>query len=71
MQFNDIRKFRRAMKVKPTQAQFWNHIGLTQSAGSRYENGRTIPDNTRMLLQLAYAPAKEARSAFNKLRGGR
>lgn len=67
MRFNDIRKFRRSMPGM-TQAIFWNHIGLTQSAGSRYENGRTIPDNTRMLLQLAYAPAKEARAAFNKLR---
>lgn len=34
------------------QSTFWARLGVTQSGGSRYENGRTIPTATAMLLVL-------------------
>ncbi|MHB1428927.1 MAG: helix-turn-helix domain-containing protein [Rhodocyclaceae bacterium] len=34
------------------QSAFWSRIGVTQSGGSRYENGRTIPKPAAMLLWL-------------------
>jgi DNA-binding transcriptional regulator YiaG len=37
------------------QHDFWNRIGVTQSGGSRYENGRAIPKPVRILLDLAYS----------------
>jgi transcriptional regulator with XRE-family HTH domain len=37
-----------------TQEQFWKPLGVTQSAGSRYESGRGIPAPVRELLRLAH-----------------
>ena len=37
------------------QAEFWGRVGATQSAGSRYEQGRRLPNATQVLLTLAYA----------------
>ena len=37
------------------QADFWGRVGATQSAGSRYEQGRRLPNATQVLLTLAYA----------------
>ena len=37
-----------------TQEQFWKPLGVTQSAGSRYESGRGIPGPVRELLRLAH-----------------
>ena len=38
-----------------TQSDFWPRVGVTQSAGSRYERGgRTIPPPIQMLIELAY-----------------
>lgn len=34
------------------QKEFWSRIGVTQSGGSRYEAGRSIPVPTVMLLWL-------------------
>ncbi|GAA5172355.1 helix-turn-helix transcriptional regulator [Viridibacterium curvum] len=34
------------------QADFWIPLGCTQSAGSRFENGRKIPTPTAILLVL-------------------
>lgn len=36
------------------QLQFWAPLGVTQSGGSRYESGRTIPKPVRLLLSIAY-----------------
>lgn len=36
------------------QNQFWSAIGVTQSGGSRYESGRTIPRPVRELLRLVH-----------------
>ena len=36
------------------QEQFWTQIGVTQSGGSRYESGRTMPRPVRELLRLVH-----------------
>lgn len=45
----DIRK-----KLGINQLDFWSRIGVTQSGGSRYESGRTMPKPVRELLRLVY-----------------
>ena len=37
-----------------TQTEFWGKLGVTQSAGSRYEAGRDIPKPTAELARLTY-----------------
>lgn len=34
------------------QQQFWSRFGVTQSGGSRYESGRTVPAPTGLLVML-------------------
>jgi DNA-binding transcriptional regulator YiaG len=41
-------------KLKLSQADFWQRLGVSQSCGSRYENDRAIPRHIYLLLQLAY-----------------
>lgn len=41
-------------KAGETQAVFWKAVGLTQSGGSRYESGLTIPKPVRQLLYIRY-----------------
>jgi transcriptional regulator with XRE-family HTH domain len=36
------------------QQEFWTRIGVTQSGGSRYESGRTMPKPVRELLRLVH-----------------
>ncbi|ENO96189.1 hypothetical protein C667_15239 [Thauera phenylacetica B4P] len=62
----DIPSFRR--KHKLTQSDFWQQIGVSQSSGSRYEHGREIPLQIRMLLQIVYGTPKQASSMFDWLR---
>ncbi len=33
------------------QTEFWKRFGVTQSAGSRYESGRSLPRPLRVLMQ--------------------
>ncbi len=37
------------------QLTFWSKFGVTQSGGSRYENGRGIPLPLSMLLMLYFS----------------
>lgn len=37
------------------QATFWRRFGVTQSGGSRYENGSNIPGPLRILLKATVA----------------
>ena len=39
-------------KSGANQSAFWKKFGVTQSGGSRYENGRGIPLPTRILMAL-------------------
>lgn len=50
------------------QTAFWSIIGVTQSGGSRYEAGRTMPKTVQLLLQLAYGTPKESDSLLAALR---
>lgn len=45
-----------------TQDQFWKPLGVTQSAGSRYESGRGIPAPVRELVRLAHVECIDLRS---------
>jgi transcriptional regulator with XRE-family HTH domain len=36
------------------QRDFWGRVGVTQSGGSRYENGRVMPLPVRELLRLVH-----------------
>ena len=55
----DIRR-----KLHMNQQEFWSRIGVTQSGGSRYESGRTMPKPVRELLRLVHIegiPLEKAR----------
>ena len=41
-------------KLRLNQQEFWSRIGVTQSGGSRYESGRTMPKPVRELLRLVH-----------------
>ena len=59
----DLRK-----KLGQNQSEFWTHISVTQSGGSRYEAGRNIPRPVQFLLHLTYAPEAQALAMLNYLR---
>ncbi|QWT47600.1 helix-turn-helix transcriptional regulator [Azospira inquinata] len=46
----EIREYRKALGM--SQLDFWGQLGTTQSAGSRYESGRNIPQTMAILLLL-------------------
>jgi hypothetical protein len=49
------------------QNDFWSRVGVTQSAGSRYESGALpLPLPIRMLIELVYGD--EPRQALERLR---
>lgn len=54
---------RKKLKINPlalrrnmglNQNDFWAALGVTQSGGSRYENGRTMPKPVATLLDLVH-----------------
>ena len=63
-----VYKLRR--KTKLNQSEFWQRIGITQSGGSRYEHGRTIPKLVALLLKLAYGSNREVLRTLRRLREG-
>jgi len=48
----DVRQIRRRLGMN--QHQFWSRLGVTQSGGSRYESGRTMPPAVTQLLRLVH-----------------
>jgi len=51
----NVRRLRQHLRI--TQEGFWGKvtgIGLTQSVGSRYENGRPIPTPTQQVIRLVH-----------------
>ncbi len=50
MSKRDIKAERRKLGLR--QGEFWSVVGVTQSGGSRYENGRNMPEPTEILLGL-------------------
>lgn len=61
-----VREIRRLAGLN--QSEFWSRIGVTQSGGSRYESGRSIPKPVRLLLTLAYGSGAESAAALSNLR---
>jgi hypothetical protein len=51
----DLRQFR--LSRRESQEKFWGRFGVTQSSGSRFETGLTIPAPVAILLKL-YASGK-------------
>lgn len=54
---SDIKSIRKKL-FGMNQFEFWNLVGVTQSGGSRYENGRAIPNGTLELLAQVIAARK-------------
>jgi predicted transcriptional regulator len=52
----DTRKLREGLGLN--QSEFWDRIEVTQSGGSRYENGHAMPRPVRRLLGLVYLKEK-------------
>lgn len=50
------------------QTEFWRHVFVAQSGGSRYENDRTVPKPVQALLIMAYGTEDEAKAMFTHLR---
>jgi transcriptional regulator with XRE-family HTH domain len=55
------REIRRRLRLN--QNQFWSRIGVTQSGGSRYESGRSMPKPVRELLRLVHIEGIELAKA--------
>lgn len=54
---NDPKTHRKESKdgITPTtQGPYWNRFGVTQSGGSRYENGREMDAPLKMLMALRH-----------------
>jgi transcriptional regulator with XRE-family HTH domain len=43
------------------QQEFWGQIGVTQSGGSRYESGRSMPKPVRELLRIMHVDQIDVR----------
>lgn len=61
-----IKALRKSLKLP--QVEFWQRLGVTQSGGSRYETGRSVPLSTLMLLQIVYGTARESAALVDFLR---
>ena len=55
------REIRRRLRLN--QQEFWSRVGVTQSVGSRYESGRSIPRPVRELLRLVHIEGIELAKA--------
>ena len=51
------REIRRRLRMN--QHEFWSRVGVTQSGGSRYESGRSMPKPVRELLRLVHIEGVE------------
>lgn len=49
---NELRELRRTFAL--SQHEFWRRIGVTQSGGSRYEQGHSLPPPVAQLLDAVY-----------------
>lgn len=53
----DYKTLRANMRLN--QAEFWGRLGVTQSGGSRYENGRSVPKAVAILAHLVYVQGQD------------
>jgi transcriptional regulator with XRE-family HTH domain len=49
-------------KLGLNQQEFWGKIGVTQSGGSRYESGRSMPRPVQQLLRLVHVDSVDITS---------
>ncbi|MBS0353716.1 MAG: helix-turn-helix domain-containing protein [Proteobacteria bacterium] len=61
-----LRAFRERLGIN--QRTFWGNVFMTQSGGSRYEQGRNMSPWLSLLLRLVYGRDEEAREVLSKLR---
>lgn len=59
----DLRK-----KIGLNQGEFWRRVGVTQSGGSRYESGRSMPTQVAWALHFVFSPESEAQKLLASLR---
>jgi transcriptional regulator with XRE-family HTH domain len=70
LNFADLVTYRRERNLN--QSEFWKRFGVTQSGGSRYETGRSLPKSVAMLLwlrdkdRISDDDLKDALAATNK-----
>ena len=50
-------------RLNLNQQVFWSRVGVTQSGGSRYESGRSMPRPVRELLRLVHIEGIELAKA--------
>ena len=50
-------------RLNLNQQEFWSRVGVTQSGGSRYESGRSMPRPVRELLRLVHIEGIELAKA--------
>ncbi len=53
------------------QSKFWGVVGVTQSAGSRYESGRNLPPPVQKLLLIAHGKPNVSAKIVSIMRNGR
>lgn len=63
---SDLKALRAALQIN--QTTFWRGLQATQSGGSRYESGRSIPASIRALIILVYGSEQHARQQLEALR---
>jgi DNA-binding transcriptional regulator YiaG len=54
-------------KAGLSQSEFWERVGITQSGGSRYEQGQLVRKPLRMLLTMAYGSPKDRERVVQQL----
>jgi len=50
-------------RLRLNQEDFWSRVGVTQSGGSRYESGRSMPKPVRELVRLVHIEGIELKEA--------
>lgn len=63
----NIVEFRRGLGMN--QSSFWSQFGVTQSGGSRYESGRSLPRPVAMLVWLKFKGRIKDKDLADALKG--
>lgn len=58
-------------KLGLNQTEFWRPMGVTQSAGSRYESGRNLPLPVQKLLLIAHGKPNVSAKIVSTMRNGK
>ena len=58
-------------KLGLNQTEFWRPMGVTQSAGSRYESGRNLPPPVQKLLLIAHGKPNVSAKIVSIMRNGK